>query len=112
MSATTPIASILSGHLTGQSIEVYGWVRTRRASKNVSFIALNDGSTIHNLQVVADAQQFSDDALKGVNTGACLRVQGDLIPSQGGGQSVELQATAIEVLGEADPEEYVLQPKR
>ncbi|MGN1353675.1 MAG: asparagine--tRNA ligase [Alloprevotella sp.] len=84
---------------TGQSINVKGWVRTRRGSKSVNFIALNDGSTIKNIQIVADVEKFDADMLRLITTGACLSVCGRLIESQGGGQSVELQADEIEVLG-------------
>lgn len=89
-----------------------GWVRTKRESKNVAFIALNDGSTIHNLQIVADAGNFAEEVLKKVTTGASLQVTGELIASQGKGQTCELMAQEIVVLGEADAEKYPLQPKR
>ena len=90
---------------------VKGWVRTRRGNKYVQFIAVNDGSTIHNLQVVADAEKFPEETLKDVATGACVSVRGQLVASQGKGQSVEVQASEIEVLGKADPEQYPLQKK-
>ncbi|MEM9831384.1 MAG: asparagine--tRNA ligase [Bacteroidota bacterium] len=96
----------------GQSVVVKGWVRTKRGSKNVNFIALNDGSTVRNLQVVADPEQIGEDILRRINTGACLAVTGKLAASQGQGQMVELPADTIEVLGEADPEKYPLQPKK
>ena len=95
-----------------QEVIAKGWVRTRRGSKNVAFIALNDGSTIKNLQVVADLQHISESVMDQVTTGACLAVTGTLVASQGQGQSVELQAQAIDVLGAADPEIYPLQPKK
>ncbi|HAA22544.1 MAG TPA: asparagine--tRNA ligase, partial [Cytophagales bacterium] len=108
----TKIKDLLSGQQEGQSVLAQGWVRTVRSSKNVSFIALNDGSTLNNLQVVADAEQFSEEDLAKVATGACISVEGELIASQGSGQKVELKATTLEVLGEADPGKYPLQPKR
>ena len=89
-----------------------GWVRTKRESKNVAFIALNDGSTIRNLQIVADPQLFGEEVMKKITTGASLSVKGTLNESLGKGQSIELTATEIEVLGEASPEEFPLQPKR
>lgn len=83
----------------GADVCVKGWVRTRRGSKSVNFIALNDGSTIKNVQIVADVEKFDAEMLKLITTGACLSVEGTLVESQGAGQSVEIQATAIEVLG-------------
>ena len=91
---------------------VKGWVRTKRASKQVVFIALNDGSTIQNLQVVIDPYQFSETIVKDMTTGASLAVTGTLAHSQGSGQSFELQAKTIIILGKADPEAYPLQPKK
>ncbi|MEL6538328.1 MAG: asparagine--tRNA ligase [Bacteroidota bacterium] len=108
----TKIKDLLSGQQEGQSVLAQGWVRTVRSSKNVSFIALNDGSTLNNLQVVADAEQFSEEDLAKVATGACISVEGELVASQGAGQKVELKATTLVVLGEADPAKYPLQPKR
>jgi asparaginyl-tRNA synthetase len=96
----------------GNKILVKGWVRTKRSSKNVSFIALNDGSVIHNLQIVAENEKFDEEILSGINTGAALSVEGVLAASQGTGQSVELQAESIEVLGTADPDRYPIQPKK
>jgi len=95
----------------GQPINVRGWVRSRRGNKNVSFIALNDGSTIRNIQIVVDLQQFSEEQLKPVTTGACISATGTLVESQGAGQSVEIQLTDLEVYGTADPEKYPLQKK-
>ena len=108
----TKITALLTGEQEGQQVLAKGWVRTVRSSKNVSFIALNDGSTINNLQVVAAAEQFSEEDLAKVTTGACISVSGLLVPSQGSGQKVELQAESLEVLGEADPAKFLLQPKR
>lgn len=95
-----------------REVVVKGWVRTRRFSKNVTFIALNDGSTINSIQIVADGEKFSEADLEDVHTGAALSVTGLLVASQGSKQNVEVQATAIEVLGKANPEEYPLQPKK
>lgn len=94
-------------------IQVKGWVRTKRGNKQVAFIALNDGSCVQNIQVVADLNnpEFTEDLLKRVSTGACLCVDGILVPSLGKGQTVEIQAEKIEVLGEADPDQYPLQKK-
>lgn len=95
----------------GQEVDVKGWVRTRRGNKNVQFIALNDGSTINNLQIVLDLEKFSEESLKPVTTGSSIHVQGLLVESQGKGQSVEVQANELEIYGTADPAEYPLQKK-
>ncbi len=106
------IFSILSNSKAGESIRVLGWVRTKREIKNVQFIALNDGSTLQNLQIVVDPGSFEEDLLKQINTGASIEVNGVLEESQGAGQSVELKAESIQVLGQADPEKYPIQPKK
>ena len=80
-------------------VNVRGWVRTKRGSKNVIFIALNDGSTINNVQIVADTETFNAELVKDITTGACLSVYGTLVQSQGSGQTVEIQAKEIEILG-------------
>ena len=95
----------------GQLINVRGWVRSRRGNKNVSFIALNDGSTIKNIQIVVDLAQFPEEQLKPVTTGSCISATGHLVASQGSGQAVEIQLTELEVYGTADPEQYPLQKK-
>ena len=95
----------------GQLINVRGWVRSRRGNKNVSFIALNDGSTIKNIQIVVDLAQFPEENLKPVTTGSCISATGHLVASQGSGQAVEIQLTELEVYGTADPEQYPLQKK-
>ena len=95
----------------GQLINVRGWVRSRRGNKNVSFIALNDGSTIKNIQIVVDRAQFPEENLKPVTTGSCISATGHLVASQGSGQAVEIQLTELEVYGTADPEQYPLQKK-
>ncbi len=106
------IKDILLNGKTGEKINVKAWVRTRRGSKNVNFIALNDGSTIHNLQVVAETGKFDEQLLHEINTGAALSVIGVLAESQGSGQKVELLAEKMELLGKADPEKYPIQPKK
>ncbi len=112
MASRIKIREILKATATGTEINVKGWVRTKRGSKNVSFVAINDGSTIKNLQAVFDSEKFSEDDLKLVTTGACISINGQLVESMGGGQSIELQVTEFELLGPADPEAYPLQPKR
>ncbi|WP_291782022.1 asparagine--tRNA ligase [Cecembia sp.] len=108
----TKIKDLLEKEHTGKTITVMGWVRTKRSNKNVSFIALNDGSSIKNYQIVADPNEISEDILKKVTTGSCLKVTGTVVASQGAGQQTELAAEKISVLGEADPEKYPLQPKK
>ncbi|MDX2190742.1 MAG: asparagine--tRNA ligase, partial [Bacteroidota bacterium] len=88
-----------------------GWVRTKRESKTVAFIAVNDGSIIHNIQVVVDLPNFEEGYLKDVNTGSCIKVIGTLVASQGKGQATEIQCKSIEVYGAADPETFPLQKK-
>ena len=95
----------------GQLINVRGWVRSRRGNKNVSFIALNDGSTIKNIQIVVDLAVFPEEQLKPVTTGSCISATGHLVASQGSGQAVEIQLSEFEVYGTADPEQYPLQKK-
>jgi asparaginyl-tRNA synthetase len=108
----TNVKKLLSSpELVGQEVLVKGWVRTKRGNKFVSFIAVNDGSTINNIQVVADAEKFAEESLKEVTTGACIAVTGKLVESQGKGQTVEIQAEKVEVLGVADVETYPLQKK-
>ncbi|GGF04675.1 asparagine--tRNA ligase [Hymenobacter cavernae] len=105
------VQDLLRSQELEREVVVKGWVRTRRGNKYVQFIAVNDGSTIHNLQVVADAEKFPEETLKDVATGACVSVRGQLVASQGKGQAVEVQAVEIQVLGKADPEQYPLQKK-
>ena len=95
----------------GCEVVVKGWVRTKRGNKNVAFIAMNDGSTVKNIQVVCDGQIFSEESLKDVTTGACLCVKGKLVESMGKGQSVEVQAESVEIYGTADVATYPLQKK-
>ena len=108
----TEIKSLLESRDYGKEVVVKGWVRTKRGSKNVAFIALNDGSTINNIQIVVDVDDNSAMILEQVSTGAALSVIGELVESTGSGQNVEVHAKEIEVLGTADPDEYPLQPKK
>ncbi|MBE6309942.1 MAG: asparagine--tRNA ligase [Bacteroidales bacterium] len=107
----TKIVDIFDASLVGQQVCVKGWVRTRRGNKNVQFVALNDGSTIKNIQVVVDLAKFSEEELKPITTGSSLCVEGLLVESQGKGQTCEIQAEKIEIYGTADPESYPLQKK-
>ena len=107
----TAIIDALKSTNFGNEIKVCGWVRSRRGNKNISFIALNDGSTIKNIQIVVDLQQFDEEQLKPVTTGSCICAVGTLVESQGAGQAVEIQLTELEVYGTADPEKYPLQKK-
>ncbi|MCE7991291.1 MAG: asparagine--tRNA ligase [Roseivirga sp.] len=112
MTSRTKIDALLRSAKPGIEVTVKGWVRTKRGNKNVNFIALNDGSTIHSLQIVADPTIISEETLKQVTTGASIAATGMLVESRGAGQSVEIHADSIEVLGIADPEKYPLQPKK
>ena len=107
----TKISEALQLENFGEEVNVKGWVRTRRGNKNVSFVALNDGSTIKNLQIVFDVTKFGDELLKPITTGASINVNGILVESQGKGQTVEIQATELEIYGTADPLTYPLQKK-
>lgn len=108
----TKISELLKSGPIGTEVLVKGWVRTKRGNKHVNFIALNDGSTINNIQIVADPNIISEEILKLVTTGASISVSGQLVESQGAGQSVEVNAKSIEIIGVADPEKYPLQPKK
>tara|TARA_R110001599_G_scaffold92495_1_gene242128 strand:+ start:10835 stop:12280 length:1446 start_codon:yes stop_codon:yes gene_type:complete len=112
MTKRIKIEALLKSSQANIDVTVKGWVRTKRGNKNVNFIALNDGSTINNLQIVADPNLISEDILKLVSTGACISVNGTLVESQGAGQKFEINAQSIEILGAADPEKYPLQPKK
>ena len=107
----TKIADVFNPSLIGSTVCVKGWVRTRRGNKHVNFIALNDGSTIKNIQVVVDLANFDEETLKPITTGASLCVVGKLVESMGKGQTAEIQAEKIEIYGTADPEQYPLQKK-
>lgn len=103
------VANLLAKDAVLQDVELKGWVRTFRANR---FIALNDGSTINNIQCVVDFEQFDEALLKRVTTGAAIHIKGTLIESQGKGQSVEIQVSYLNILGESDPETYPIQPKK
>ncbi|HOU98524.1 MAG TPA: asparagine--tRNA ligase [Bacteroidales bacterium] len=111
MTKRTKIVDLLTKSEINKDYILEGWVRTHRGNKNVHFIALNDGSIIHNIQIVVDTQLFSEDFLKPITTGACIKVIGTLVPSQGTGQKVEIIAKEIEIYGTCDPETYPLQKK-
>src|SRR5664279_838303 len=103
------IKEVLSSDMANHTITVMGWVRTFR---NNQFIALNDGSTNNNLQVVAELGHYDDGLLKRITTGASLRVTGKILSSPGKGQKFELKADTIEVIGDSDAEKFPLQPKK
>ena len=106
----TKIVDLLQRRDWGAMVNVKGWVRTRRGSKQVNFVALNDGSTINNVQVVVDLANFDEEMVKQITTGACVSVNGELVESIGSGQTGEIQAREIEVLGTCD-NTYPLQKK-
>ena len=114
MSKRLEIAYLLKSNIDeiiNTTVNIIGWVRTKRGNKNVAFIAINDGSIVHNIQVVVDIANFDEDLLKKITTGACISVDGKLVQSMGQGQSVEIQAENIVLYGEASPEDYPLQKK-
>ncbi len=101
----------LLGMTPGQDVQAKGWVRTKRGNREIAFIALNDGSTINNIQIVVDKTRIEDSVLAKVTTGACICASGKLVESVGSGQAVEIQADSIEILGVCDPMRYPLQKK-
>ena len=103
------VSELLSKDRVFSEIEIKGWVRTFRANR---FIALNDGSTINNIQCVVDFEQFDEAILKRITTGAALHIKGNLVESQGKGQNLEIQVTELKILGDSDPETYPIQPKK
>jgi asparaginyl-tRNA synthetase len=107
----TKIIDLLTSKEFNREVCVKAWVRTRRGNKNVAFIAMNDGSTINNIQIVVDIEKFGEEFLKPITTGACISVIGLLVESQGKGQTAEIQANKIEIYGTADPTTYPLQKK-
>ena len=107
----TKIKEIFDPALIGTEVCVKGWVRTRRGNKHVQFVALNDGSSIKNIQIVFDLEKFSDEELKAVTTGSSICVIGKLVESMGKGQTCEIQAEKYELYGTADPTSYPLQKK-
>ena len=108
--ARTKVKELLKAE-PGREVLAKGWVRTKRGNKQIKFIALNDGSTVNNIQVVADTSKFEDSLLAKITTGASISVSGTLVESVGSGQAVEIQASNIEVLGECDPMRFPLQKK-
>ena len=108
----TIIKDLLKSEEFDRTVVVKGWIRNRRGSKNVAFVALNDGSTINNIQVVVDFDKLGETIMDGVGVGSSLSVEGQLIESQGGGQKMEIIAEKFEVIGIADPKAYPLQPKK
>jgi len=107
----TRIKELLTSPLLGSDVVVKGWVRTKRGNRNIVFIALNDGSVISNIQIVADPASFDENTLKDISTGACISVTGKLVESQGQGQNIEIHASSIEIYGKSDAELYPLQKK-
>ncbi len=105
------VKDLLNSNEFGKEVLVKGWVRTRRGNKTVQFIALNDGSVVHHIQIVVDLNTISEEELKPVTTGSCIEVIGKLVESLGQGQKVEIQASSIKLYGTADPETYPLQKK-
>ncbi len=107
----TKIVDLFKPEMLGKEVSVKGWVRTRRGNKHVQFVALNDGSTIRNIQIVFDLAKFDEEQLKAVSTGSAIHVAGTLVESMGKGQTCEIQADMLELYGGADPEKYPLQKK-
>jgi asparaginyl-tRNA synthetase len=105
------VKNLIESREYGKEVLVKGWVRTRRGNKSVQFIALNDGSVVHSIQIVVDLNIFSEEELKPVTTGSSIEVKGILVESMGQGQKVEIQAKSIKVYGTADAETYPLQKK-
>ena len=108
-SKRTRISILLNDSMVGQTLRVCGWVRTFR---NDRFLAVNDGSTLQNLQLVVDKESTDAEVLKQLHTGAAIEAVGELVESQGGGQATELKVSTLTVLGGADPEEFPIQMKR
>ena len=106
---TSSVAELLQSDITLQEVTLKGWVRTFRSNR---FIALNDGSTIHNIQCVVDFENTKEETLKRITTGASVWVTGTLVESQGKGQTVEIQVSTLEILGDSNPDEYPIQPKK
>jgi asparaginyl-tRNA synthetase len=105
------VRDLIKSKEIGKEVLVQGWVRTKRGNKQINFVAVNDGSIIHNIQVVVEVAAFEEDLLKQITTGSCIAVKGILVDSPAQGQPVEIQAKEIEVFGTADPETYPLQKK-
>ena len=109
MSERLQIKSILNDDYIGKNVIVYGWVKTFRSNR---FINLNDGSCLNDLQCLVDYEKLEESKLSKINTGACIKVEGEIVKSQGRGQNIELIANSIEILGESDPEKFPIQPKK
>jgi asparaginyl-tRNA synthetase len=107
----TKIKDLLNAKDFNKETHIKGWVRTKREGKGITFIALNDGSIIHNLQIVIDNSNFNDEKIKQITTGSCIGVTGNFVKSVGKDQSVEIQASEVEIYGTADPNLYPLQKK-
>lgn len=105
------VSTLLKSQDIDRQVIAKGWVRTKRGNKSVVFLALNDGSTINNIQIVCETATFGDEFFKNITTGACIKVAGKLVASMGQGQGVEIQASSIELYGAADPDKYPLQKK-
>lgn len=105
------IRDIFNNPETGLEVTIMGWVRTKRGNKNVQFIAVNDGSTIHNMQAVVNPADFEEELLKNITTGCSVSVTGRLTESKGQEQPVEIQAGTIRLFGKADTDHYPLQKK-
>ena len=106
------INEIIKSNTLDQKITIGGWVKNKRGSKNVTFISLNDGSTINNLQIIIEAKTFEDQIIKNITVGSCLSIAGLLVSSKGSGQLIEMIAKKITILGLSDSEKYPLQPKK
>ena len=105
------IKDLLCSRDFGSEVSAKGWVRTKRGNKNIAFVALNDGSIIHNIQVVIDMSRFDEELIKKVTTGSCIAVKGNLVESPGKEQHVEIHADSLTLYGTADPDTYPLQKK-
>lgn len=103
------VSELLKSDFKSQDIDIKGWVRTFRANR---FIALNDGSTLHNIQCVVDFENMEETTLKRITTGAAVHIKGELVESQGKGQHVEIKVNTITILGDSDPETFPIQPKK
>jgi asparaginyl-tRNA synthetase len=103
------IATLIADEKVGFKTTVKGWVRTFRSNR---FVAMNDGSTIKNLQCVIDFEKYSEAEIKRISTGACLSLTGEIVESQGRGQSLEMVVSELEILGDSNPDEFPIQPKK
>ncbi|MFO7369543.1 MAG: asparagine--tRNA ligase [Bacteroidales bacterium] len=108
---TMRIKELLASRDFNSEVEVKGWIRTKRGNKNIAFVALNDGSIIHNIQVVIDMSRFDEELIRKLTTGSCVAVKGKLVESPGKEQQVEIHADSVILYGTADPESYPLQKK-